>query len=676
MSIKIIEQDYDNECGICALATMHNYFYPKDIINKSSLIEISNLTDKGLNLYDLEVIGNKINLNIETYELNISEFYDLNYYEYFITFVSGNGMNHFVICKRDKSNILLYDFDGRKYIYTYEEFKNIYNNIFIKVQKKIVKDFNIDLYKYNKKIFFEYPNNYFFISIVIFVEIFSMFLNMISNGFIKILIDKIIPLQMINELIYIALFFIVINLMNFIFFYLLNIWKMNKYESIFKNHIHLYTFFLKNKNKIFFEKFSKEIICEYPNAISHLIIKKYFLIPSLIADIFICIFLVSIIFINSYIFIFPFLINAFFIVIFGLIKLKNNNKNYNALNINKNKIEISYKNFYDFIINEKDSNKLNSLEENWHKELWEFNKINKISNIFNSTIDLFDNSISKFIFISFASLFSYSIVTTLNNQKITISNLIFLTSILTMLTSTFNDIFSFVCSIPLYKKSNRILNDFVSIHNIQFNEYGLSINNVEKIMFNNLNFSYKDEKIIFKNFNKTFSNGDLLIGRNGVGKTTLFKIISMDYLDNNQLEKSYLINDLELSKINLQKMFNNIIYIPSNSQNIKINFENLLNNKDKEIRDFTYNLISKLKINFSDDKHSKGEQQIINAISLLDYKNKIILFDESFSNINEQYYEIVYKDIKNFLEKNNFVLWISHNKKIFKYFKRKVSISK
>lgn len=674
MSIKVVKQDYENECGICALATMHNYFYSENKINKSTLLELSNLTEKGLSIYDLEVLGSKINLNIESYELNISEFYNLDYYDYFITFVSGKGLNHFVICKREKHNVLLYDFDGKKYSYSYEEFKNIYNNVFIKVEKKIIKEFNIDLYKSNTKIFFEYPNNYFFITIVIFIEIISMFFNIVSNGFIKILIDKIIPLEMINELIYIALFFITINLINFILFYLLNIWRLKKYELIFKNHIHLYTFFLKNKNKIFFEKFSNEIICEYPNAISHLIIKRYFLIPSLIADIFICIFLISIIFINSYIFIFPFLINIFFIVIFGLVKLKNNNKNYNALNINKNKIEISYKNFYNFVINEKDINKLNILEQEWHKQLWEFNKINKLSNIFNSTIDLFDNSLTKFIFISFVSLFSYSIVTTLNNQKITISNLIFLTSILTMLTTTFSDIFSFVCSIPLYKKSKRLLDDFINVHNLKFNNDGIKIKSVKKIEFKDLNFSYINQKIVFKKFSKIFKNGDLIVGKNGTGKTTLFKIISMDYLNNYQQEKNYFINDLELSKINLKHLFESIIYIPSNSVELNINFENLLNNDDKDIRDFSYDLISKLKINFSNNKYSKGEQQIINIIKLLSVKNKIILLDETFSNVNEQFNEILYKDIKRFLEKNNFVLWISHNKKIFKYFKRKVVI--
>ncbi len=667
MKLHVINQDNENECGICVLTALQNFFYQEEKLSKLDLYNILNYDGDKISIYDLEILASKIGLELESYKLEFDTFKKIENNTLFVTCLLNEDGYHYVICNKTNNTITIYDSCSEIKKYTYEEFKNIFTGIYISIKKKVIND-NQCLHSTNKNQF-NLPNMYFFIFMFIFVDLISTILCVIGNSFIKIIIDKVVPLELISELFYFSIFFISTYIFNFLINYVINIIKIKKYESIFKENILIYARIINYKNLDYFDKCSKEIIYEHPIAISKLIMHKYFDIPGLISDLITFVILFSIIFFTSYLFIIPIFINLIFIVIFGFIKLKNNNDNYHYLHINKNKIEINFSNFYNFLLNEKNNSKLNIVKENWLEELWSYQRINRINTKFNLTIDLFDNSVTKFIFVIFISICSYLIIIKFDNN-LSISNMIFLTSILNMITTCINDIFNYWCSIPFYKKSKKILNDFLNIGNLNFKK-GVKINSVEKIKINNLNFNY-GKNCIFKNFNITINNGDLIIGKNGCGKTTLFKILSLSYLD--KIDNQIIINNLPINCLDQKCLFDNIIYLPSDACLVSKDFTKIMNS-DLETKDIATKLIKSVNLNLSNKDFSKGEKQVLNLISILHLKNKLILLDESFSNINNKLDNVIYGEVKNHLEKDNFVLWISHNKKCYKYFKNRIEIN-
>lgn len=666
MSIQIIKQDYENECGICVLLSMHKHFYNDSNLSKEQLIEIADMSVNGISLYELQQIGEKINLDIEIFEMDFKTLLNENNFNHFITCIKTSSNNHFVIVKRYKSYFEMYDTDQKVYKFSYEEFFHIFTGIYITVNKKIINLNPIEITN-NKKYFFDFENNYPFITLSIFTDLFTLFLSILANSFIKVIIDKIIPLKLNNELIYFCLFFIICFSLMYSISYINNLFKIYMFEKIFKKQILIYTKILKNKNNLFFNKFKKEIIYEYPTALFSIINQKYFLFPNLISESITSLTLVVIILFNCYFFIIPILINLLIIITFGVIKSKYNNNNYENLHINKNKIEVIYNDFINFIINEKNDKALNTIEKDWHNEIYKYQHYCQKNNLNNNLLSFLDNSISKLVFVLFISICS-SIIINQYFARITISTIIYLSSLLNMLINSLNDIFNYWSGLSIHKKNLQLIKDFELINNNMFNDQGLLLKKIKSIKLNNLNFKFTD-KHVFKNKTFKFTNGNLIIGKNGIGKSTLFKILALKYL----CLESYFINDLNINKYNIKHISNNVIYLPSDPINISNDFIFLIN-KSLTYKTLITEILKMTQLDINKTSFSKGEKQLINLLNILDSKNKIILLDESCSNIHESLNEIIYKKIKDQLEKNNFVLWINHNKSIHKYFKKKVVI--
>lgn len=152
----------------------------------------------------------------------------------------------------------------------------------------------------------------------------------------------------------------------------------------------------------------------------------------------------------------------------------------------------------------------------------------------------------------------------------------------------------------------------------------------------------------------------------------MFKILSLSYLD--KIDNQIIINNLPINCLDQKCLFDNIIYLPSDACLVSKDFTKIMNS-DLETKDIATKLIKSVNLNLSNKDFSKGEKQVLNLISILHLKNKLILLDESFSNINNKLDNVIYGEVKNHLEKDNFVLWISHNKKCYKYFKNRIEIN-
>ncbi|WPL39819.1 6TM ABC transporter family protein [Malacoplasma iowae] len=129
-----------------------------------------------------------------------------------------------------------------------------------------------------------------------------MTIGLIGSGFIKIAIDKIIPLNLNQNLFFIGFFFIVLFLFQYISDYFATLIKINVCQKIMKENILIHTNVLKNKDKVFFDNIDKKILMQYPQAIGTIIIKKYLNDLNLISDVIYCLIVFILIVLNSYIY--------------------------------------------------------------------------------------------------------------------------------------------------------------------------------------------------------------------------------------------------------------------------------------------------------------------------------------------------------------------------------------
>lgn len=153
------------------------------------------------------------------------------------------------------------------------------------------------------------------------------------------------------------------------------------------------------------------------------------------------------------------------------------------------------------------------------------------------------------------------------------------------------------------------------------------------IELNNINVSFK-QKIVFKNMSLKLNKGKYeVVGKNGVGKTTLFKTIFKN-CDNVVYMKQ---TPVFLENLNV---IDNVNYLCDNSKDCL-----------SILSKFTINLKSKV------IKLSGGQRQIINFF--INYYNDglIYLFDEPFNNLDKKFIKLVYDLI---FEMDKLVIVIDH----------------
>ncbi|MDE5545146.1 MAG: ABC transporter ATP-binding protein, partial [Malacoplasma sp.] len=161
-------------------------------------------------------------------------------------------------------------------------------------------------------------------------------------------------------------------------------------------------------------------------------------------------------------------------------------------------------------------------------------------------------------------------------------------------------------------------------------------------------------------------NNTLIFGKNGIGKSTFLKILSLNLPIDKKSELFF--NDLNYTDINLKDFENRICYIPSDAIAVDVDYSAILYNNpglDKSLSLF----LKETKLSSkSTNEFSKGEAQLSNLINLLNLKNNLILLDECFSNISESNIELFMKLFYPSISKSNFVICVSHSNVLKKYF--------
>ena len=183
----------------------------------------------------------------------------------------------------------------------------------------------------------------------------------------------------------------------------------------------------------------------------------------------------------------------------------------------------------------------------------------------------------------------------------------------------------------------------------------------------NLNFSY-DNKTIFNNINFKIKEGSFvnIYGRNGVGKTTLLKLLSGSIITDSDIK----VDKVKINKFNMDIINNKTSFISSNNKLFsKTVLDEILLDKN-DITDVDVSLARKLldEFNLSDIEGispqdlSYAENQIVGVIKFMIKKPKVLFIDNAFSRFDLDKKTEILLFIKKFAMENNIaVVYASNN---------------
>jgi ABC-type cobalamin/Fe3+-siderophores transport system ATPase subunit len=178
-----------------------------------------------------------------------------------------------------------------------------------------------------------------------------------------------------------------------------------------------------------------------------------------------------------------------------------------------------------------------------------------------------------------------------------------------------------------------------------------------------INYELED-RIIFDNIDLNISKGTFvsIIGENGVGKTTLLKLLGGSLITNNNIK----IDNLQINKYNIEEINKRVSFITSYNEFFnKTVLDEILGlkrekqfeiNKARKLLD-EFNLLYLEKMSPLD--LSYAENQIVALIKAIVKESKIIIFDNAFVRLDIDKRNELYNFIKDYSKKNNVTILMS-----------------
>lgn len=205
------------------------------------------------------------------------------------------------------------------------------------------------------------------------------------------------------------------------------------------------------------------------------------------------------------------------------------------------------------------------------------------------------------------------------------------------------------------------------------------------IIFQNIDFAYPEtNQKILNDFSFTFLNGKkyVIIGPNGIGKSTLFKLMVKLYHPQKGTIK---LNHIELEKIDDSTWRKKIIYLPNDPSFFNTSLGNNIVYPDAYqadihqeklekianelgIKEFIDQLPNRWETTIAEKGQnlSEGQKQLVSLMRMFVQDYEIYLLDEFLSNVSEELKNQVLKVVFSKL-KNRTIILISHDPKTYQY---------
>lgn len=663
----IVRQRDAKDCGVCCLLSLIKYY--GGYVPLETLREDTYTTNQGTSAYNLVQTLKKYGFETQGLAVNGKEFKNINLPAIAHVLID-NKRSHFVVIYKINNNYITIMDPGRGIVkLNYEIWNQIFKGKII-VCNPINKMISIDKPKNIFNLFKNIVNNEKKLMLkIVLVSIILTIVSILSSFYIKFAFNSLNKMNDFIELKTTILIFLLITIIKIFTTYIRTYYEIYLNKNIDLNLIFP---FLKHLYLIPLSSIKSRSVGDIIERIDELDnIKELF------SKIFIAIFLDIFLALSTFIVLVKINKNLTIIVLITLIlygifgflispiiktKAKENIEKdtiYRSCLIESISGIQSIKNLnnYNFFINNLFEKLLNYLKHSF-----------KFKHMINtqSLIKDFINEIGLFV------ILSYGIIL-INNNELTIINLIAFSNVVTFLITPFKNIIDQLPRIEFIKASYSKINDFISFEEEKFDDSNESLK-PENILIKNLTYSYNGYNQVLKGINLEIKKHEkiLIIGKSGLGKSTLCKILLRTYkYDGGDI----FINKINLRDYSLNTIRNNICYI---SQDEVLFSDTLYNNLvlDKKLSTAEFDSITKLcKVNeIVKDKPlrfntflleqgsnlSGGEKQRIVLARGLIRNCPIIILDESLSEVSEDMEkEIISNILTRF--KQHIIIYISHH---------------
>ena len=666
-----VMQEGEKDCGVSCLLTIIKTYGGN--VNIEYLRELTRTTRDGTNAYLMMNAMNSLGFISKAVRGSIFDLED-NMFPCIAHVIVNNNLGHFIVIhKIDRKKKILTIADpavGRR-LMSYTEFLEITTNQFILfTPTKTIPIFENESSLKNNlvSLIIKYKSTFL---IIFFVSLLCVLINIITSFNLQFIIDNVISNNSKDNLKFIFIIMIIINI-----FKVINIYTRNylinyinheldyvMITDVFKHIISLPYLYFKNRS-------NGEVISRITD-----LSEVRELISNLFVTVFVDLILVIFVFFSIISISFKLTLIAFFIgILYFLIILVFNYilKKYVSLTKNNQAKVNSY--LYESL-NSIDTIKGLSIEENINnKFLSIYNKYLNNSFTFNKIIifeDLLKNMID-YLGLLIVNFFGTLLIL---NNSLKLSELITFNSLIIYYLDPIKNIVNLDLSFKKVKESIRRVDDLYSIkkEDLLFNEKYTNKKINGDISINNLSYSYDGIHNILNNISFNIKKGEkvLITGKSGSGKSTLVKLILKYFNVSNEMIK---IDDKDINYFNTKELRENFSYV---SQNEVLYNDTLYDNVTiKKYIDYDQflKICNITKVDEIINRHpvgasfvieengfnlSGGERQRIALARSLVKDSEIYIFDESLSQIDVEKERIILSNMFNEYKDKTFLV-ISH----------------
>ncbi|MDD5826222.1 MAG: peptidase domain-containing ABC transporter [Bacilli bacterium] len=647
----IVLQDGYKECGAASLLSIIHYY--KGSISMARLVELTNTNKEGTNFYQLKQAAEKLGFNANGYKTNNYNTLQEIETPFIIQIIDKNYEHFCVVYTMKKNKVVVMDpAIGQREILI-EEFKNIWTG-YILILRPIKKIETYQETKYLNTIIKEILiKNKSMIFTILFLSLFYTIFSCICSFYLQFIIDFIIESTK-NNLLIITFIFGILSLFKII-------------SSLFRNQTFI-IFSQKLDYLIFLRTFKKIILLPYSyyhsrttgemiSRLNDLIYVKNFVHQLILTVCLDGIILIAsgmtLILMNVKMFLFMVMIILIYFAIFLVFRPWL--EKYTKLNQQNN---AAIQSFLTETISGIETIKNMNIESTINERMETLYLKSLNDNFFYQNINTMELFLKELITTIGTLLFQFIGIYFVMNQKMTLGYLMSLTALANCF---LEPIINFIQLNKEYFYSKNSLKRINHLFEVKEENLYTKTNFVAdgKISFQNLSFSYNQEKNILESITFDISKGNkvIILGDSGSGKSTILKLLlkyyeinrNMIYLNGIDLN-NYSISDVRNS-IGLMSQ-NEILYTDTILNNITL-YQEIDSNKWLDICKITYvdDFVKKFFLGYQTKLEenglnlSGGQRQRLLLARLLLQEKKIILIDEGLNAVDVNLERKILKNI-------------------------------